>query len=72
MTLEVIKQTLVTVSGAVIHGEQAPIQIAAKVGKGETLSDALSQFEIVYRDPVTWEILEEDEDEDEEEETPPE
>lgn len=57
MTVQVIDQELVTVSGVVINGPQAPIQIASKCGQGLTLAAAKSLFVLEYIDPETWESL---------------
>lgn len=61
MSVTVIQQTRVLQGNVVINGEQAPIQVAAKVGKGETLTEALAHFDIQRRDPQTWEIIPDEE-----------
>ena len=57
MTVQVIDQELVTVSGVVINGPQAPIQIASKCGQGLTLAAAKSLFVLEFIDSETWESL---------------
>lgn len=57
MTVKVIDQPLVTQGNAVINGPQAPIQVAAKVGAGMTLTAAKNLFTLEYIDPETWKSL---------------
>lgn len=57
MTVKVIDQALVTVSGVVINGPQAPIQVAAKCGAGLSLAAAKSMLVLEYIDPDTWDSL---------------